>query len=138
VTVKEQLRGYRSLCKTIKSLEEEVDRLYLQATLPSVQGDAVRVQSTKAKDPIADVVAEYIDAMGTLKPLLESRIYQREQIEAMIDKLNQREQRLIRLRYIEGKTFEEIAVDMCYSWKQVHRIHGETLQKMSENVLFDL
>jgi DNA-directed RNA polymerase specialized sigma24 family protein len=44
---------------------------------------------------------------------------------------------LLMHRYIEGKKFEEIAVGMNYSWRQIHRLHTRALNKiMSDNVTF--
>lgn len=34
---------------------------------------------------------------------------------------------LLHLRYIDGKTWEEIAVEMNYSYRQVLRLHGDAL-----------
>lgn len=39
-------------------------------------------------------------------------------------------QTLMLYRYINGMTFEEIAVRMHYSWRQVYRKHGEALAKL--------
>lgn len=43
-----------------------------------------------------------------------------------------RHRKILRLRYIDGKTFEEIAVDIKYSWKQTRRLHAAALVKMEE------
>ena len=32
-------------------------------------------------------------------------------------------------KYIEKKTFEDIASEMKYSWRQIIRIHGRALQE---------
>lgn len=53
-------------------------------------------------------------------------------IETAIEKLEPRERRLVRLHYIDGLTWEQVAVEMTYSWRQVHRIHGEALEKLKE------
>ena len=50
------------------------------------------------------------------------------EIETLINKLPTREQYLVRARYMEKKTWEQIAVEMCYSWPQVHRIHSNALR----------
>jgi hypothetical protein len=35
---------------------------------------------------------------------------------------------LIRLHYIEGRIWEEVCIEMAYSWMQVHRIHAKALE----------
>lgn len=37
---------------------------------------------------------------------------------------------LLLKRYVECTSFEKVAVDMCYSIRQVWRLHGEALLKM--------
>lgn len=37
---------------------------------------------------------------------------------------------LLKLRYIDGLTFEEISVRMHYSWRQVVRMHGTALDQI--------
>ena len=39
---------------------------------------------------------------------------------------------ILRLRYLSGKTFEQIAVEIRYSYKQTCRLHGRALLKMEE------
>jgi DNA-directed RNA polymerase specialized sigma subunit len=41
---------------------------------------------------------------------------------------NEDEQEVLRLRYIKGLKWEEVALKMNYSWKQVHRIHSSALK----------
>ncbi len=37
-------------------------------------------------------------------------------------------QTLLRYRYLEGLTWEKIAVELNYCWRQVIRLHGRALQ----------
>ena len=43
-----------------------------------------------------------------------------------------RHRKILRLRYVDGKTFEEIAVMIKYSYKQTRRLHAAALWKMEE------
>ena len=53
-------------------------------------------------------------------------------IEMMIDSLEPAERKLMRHRYIEGLTWENVCVAMNYSWRQTHNIHGQALDKLVE------
>ena len=50
-----------------------------------------------------------------------------------IEKLpNETEKTLLMLRYINGKTFEQVAVEMGYSWRHTLRLHGQALAHFME------
>ena len=42
---------------------------------------------------------------------------------------------IFRKRYLELKTWEQICVDLDYSWRQTHRLHSKALSdfKMAQN-----
>ena len=55
----------------------------------------------------------------------------RRQTGAAIDAVpDPRLRELLRLRYIEGLSFEQIAVKMGYCWRQVVRLHGVALSEV--------
>ena len=59
------------------------------------------------------------------------RIRLSEQIEDAIASVeDERLRLLLRYRYIEGWTWEHIAVELNYSWRQVVRIHGQALSEV--------
>ena len=61
----------------------------------------------------------------------EIKLYNKQlEIENCINSLEPTERIIARSRYIEGKTFEQIAVDLNYSWRHTIRIHGKILQKI--------
>ncbi|MBO5917248.1 MAG: sigma-70 family RNA polymerase sigma factor, partial [Oscillospiraceae bacterium] len=51
-------------------------------------------------------------------------------IEDRIEALEPRARKLMRHRYIEGLSWEEVCVAMCYSWRQTHNIHGAALDAL--------
>ncbi|MGI5986232.1 MAG: sigma factor-like helix-turn-helix DNA-binding protein [Oscillospiraceae bacterium] len=56
----------------------------------------------------------------------------REEINAAIDMLaNREEQLLLRYRYLDGFSWEEISRMLCVSLRTVHRIHSSALQNFS-------
>ena len=56
----------------------------------------------------------------------------REEINAAIDKLeNREEQLLLRYRYLDNFSWEEIGRMLCVSLRTVHRIHGSALSNFS-------
>ena len=70
-----------------------------------------------------EVEARYREKVAQLTALLD-------EIEQSIEVLDPRERTLIRLHYIEGRIWEEVCIEMSYSWMQVHRIHAKALEKL--------
>lgn len=52
------------------------------------------------------------------------------EIEQAIEPLAPMERTLIRLHYFQGLTWEQVAVEMNYTWRHVHRLHGKALEKL--------
>ncbi len=68
---------------------------------------------------LEDRITAEIDRLVNLKT---------EVLAAIEDMENTEEKLLLKYRYFEGRTWEEIAVRMSVSIRTVHRIHGLTLQ----------
>lgn len=53
-------------------------------------------------------------------------------IETALETLGPTERTLMRLRYIEGLSWQAVSLRIHYSWKQTHRIHKNALRKLAE------
>lgn len=99
---------------------EKVTPAYSQA--PASGGD-VR--------PGEDVLLRLGDLAVELTHQRDKLIQLRRKIGAAIDAVpDARLRELLRLRYIDELSFEQIAVRMGYSWRQVIRLHGAALTKV--------
>ena len=62
---------------------------------------------------------------------IEEQIAMKAEILGTIMQLEDRRHRLILMEYyVEMKTFEQVAVDMNYSWRQIMNIHGHALKEV--------
>lgn len=125
---KRELRQYRALLAEIALLEEEQRRI-AEGALSAVALTGMPKGSGTADDT-GRLAARLADLAYLIAAKLEEAIAVRLQIERAIEGLDGQERVLMRLRYIEGKTWEEIAVAMHYAWAQVHRIHARALIKL--------
>lgn len=130
---KEQLRAYRAIRlerdKLLDMLRELETTIYSPA-IPKLDpapgggrngASPVEIAATKhdeLRTRYLQKVAELEDAMA--------------KVEAAIETLDHRDRALVRLYYIQGKTWEEVCVEMSYSWRQIHRIHSEVLKKLRD------
>ncbi len=127
---KHELQQYRWAQKNIDRLEERLLELETEAT---------RITTRLTKDPkgggsvdkISALVAQVMDTRDKINARLHDAYNMQVRIEVAIGALPEREKYLIRARYLEGKSWEQIAVDMSYSWQWVHRIHSRALKMIS-------
>lgn len=80
---------------------------------------------------IENDTAKIVDLENTLradKKRLVEAIAEIKQLISLVDEplLN----RILAKRYLQYEKWEEIAVDLRYSWKQIHRLHGKALSKI--------
>lgn len=129
MTAKEWLSRARSIEGELDALNEarEIMEAQLTRAVQTLTGDTV--QSTK--DPHA------FDRLGELtwQIMEQTRELDRvkAEIEAVIRKVeNGKYRELLVRRYLNGKTFEAVAVEMHYTWRQVHRLHGRALIAVAE------
>ena len=124
---KEYLKSYRRAIKREQDILDEIQRLRLDKMFPSVVNDGMPHGSSHSD--LSDYAAILDEQIELLKEerLEKVRCYQK--IERQIRQMeNEDEQEVLRLRYILGMKWEEVAVKMDYSWRQIHRIHSSALK----------
>lgn len=125
---KEQLRQYQYIEREIKLLQADVCQV--RDSLQSAQILSDMPKGGNNADRIADTIAKIVDIEAIIHYKIRQLIELRGEIEATIDGLPSDQRVLMRLRYIEGCSFEAIAVNLNYSWRHTHRLHGNALQKI--------
>ena len=129
-SIKRDLQEYQWYQKKIQQLEDRLLELETRATkITTTLSDMPRGGGTR--DKIGDVVAEIVAVQDKINEELVTSYKILDRIESMIASLPQREQFLMRARYLEGKSWEIICVEMNYEWAQVHRLHAEALKEVS-------
>jgi len=130
---KKELQEYYWAQKNIEKLENRIDELMAIAMrqTTTIKGDADSIHGVGYQDRMGEVLAEIADLRTELKNQLQKSYEQQVKIEKAISELPEREKYLIRARYIERKSWEQIAVEMNYAWAQVHRIHAEALKLLA-------
>lgn len=122
------LRQYRHLLREIRELEREkkhvLDR-YLAPPQPTGMPGA-----HDDGDRIGDIVAKRDRYQRLIDKKLGELIDLRHEIEKAIENLPSEDRRLIRLRYIEGWSWQRVADALHYSVRQALRHHGRILQQM--------
>lgn len=127
--IKKRLYSYVNLQRERQQIIEERERL-----LARLGPGAQNLDGMPRNQGKGDALANGVAAAADLLTMYEAKAYElakaQKDIEKMIEGLEPVERMLARFRYIEGHTWEEVCVDMSYSWRQVHRIHGRILDKL--------
>ena len=133
MTTKEYLCQISRLDRMINNKLSEISQLRELAMSVSAVKNEERVQTTPNFDKIGTVYCK-IEAMEEkLDKLIDEFVDKKNLIISQIDKIeNETYYEILFERYIEKKTFEKIADEMTYSWRQVIRLHGRALQEFEK------
>lgn len=129
--IKQKLHSYNATRHECKQIADQLTALETTATSPRIQALDGMPHGHGGGDAMAGIVAELVKMEEKYKAKLHRLNASLAEVEDMIDSLEDPvERRLMRCRYIEGLIWEEICVEMGYSWRQTHRIHGGALDKL--------
>lgn len=124
---KEYLNSYKILCRKLESLEEQLQSLREVEQSAKVQSISDMPRGSKQLD-LSDYMVK-IEVVFTKIVRAKSECLKRKlEIESRIaDMPNGIEADILRKRYLEFKTWEQICVEIEYSWMQTHRFHSKAL-----------
>lgn len=84
-------------------------------------------------DRIGTKQAKIDEMERKIDSLVDDYIIKRDQIVSQIDSMeDENVYNVLFSKYIEKKTFEVIATEMNYSWRQTIRLHGIALKKFEQ------
>lgn len=128
---KKELHELFWMKKNIKRMEEKLIELEAKATQITIQLSKEPKGTNSVVDKLGETVSKIVDLQNEINDQLKIYYKKVRYIEKAIEKLPPREALLIRLRYLDQKRWEEICVEMNYSWRQIHYIHAEVLKMLA-------
>ena len=127
---KRYLNGYRDCTRRERQLQEQIDALRSQQMFPSVNHDGMPHGNTHSD--LSGYVARLDALISQLEHEQALAVRQYKEIHDRIYKMqNRAEKEVLIRRYLMGKTWEQIAVEMNYTYRHVTRLHGAALQSFS-------
>lgn len=127
----EYLSQYRKLGKRIEQLSTE-RAMWLSRACKTTQTISDMPKAKNGAQGDSSEVAQYIEIGEEITRELRNLHRLRREIRAVITTLEDDIlQTLMLYRYIDGMTFEEIAVKMNFSWRWTITLHGRALEKLS-------
>lgn len=127
------LKQYTQLEAEIRGLENDLYKQELKlGRITSRLSTAPKGGGSIHKNPDYDTVDIIADMVKALNLKINSSIAIRLNIEELINNVENYTQRLLlRYRYINGFSFERIAVELNYSWRHTHRLHSKALDNIN-------
>lgn len=136
MTAREWLSRYRELIEEIDRETREAHYWEDKAVSLSSQKLSLAPKS-KALKSMPDYVAEFLDIAAHCSELGREAQKAKDEILEAIDSLEELEQRrVLRLKYVDGKTYQQIADHLHYSKRQIYRIHGRALKRVTQCHLY--
>ena len=132
MTAKEYLKQIRKANIMIDYKQRQLDELRELCTSITSPINSDKVQTSGVSDKIGDTVSKIIDLQNIINSDIDRLVDLKQEIMAVIDKLDATYLQLIYLRYFEFRTWEQIACEMNYSCPWIWKLHGEALQNVSE------
>ena len=130
---KQYLNQISRLDRMIQNKLAEISQLRELAMSVSAVKNEERVQTTPNFDKIGTAYCKIEEMEEKLDKLIDEYVDKKNLIISQIDKIeNETYYEILFARYIEKKTFEKIADEMTYSWRQIIRLHGGALQEFEK------
>lgn len=130
---KQNLQRYREIMLEAEQLQEQMKRLESTIIFPSQKLKDLPPSSFD-NDKMAKIVEKLLALQDLYAKKLSDSCAAQLEVESYISSLPEREQRLMRYRYIEGLTWEQVADKMGYGWAQIHRIHNKALETLKLDI----
>lgn len=130
---KEYLQQIRSLdIKINNRIKQREDLLSRITSMSLATADPDRVQTGRNFDPLGSDMAKYLDMEREINVMIDSLIDLKDKIIGQIHQLpDPAHIDLLYKRYVEYKTWELIAVEMNYTIRWIHCLHGQALQEFA-------
>ena len=132
---KEYLQQVRNADIKINDKMEELADLEVLATKLGSLSDGDRVQASSSQDKMADIVCRIADLKSEIQTEINSLLELKRQVREVIEKVS--EPVLISVlhkRYLQYKSWEQIAVEMGFTYRWCTKLHGKALQEV-ENII---
>lgn len=133
MTTKEYLGQISRLNRIINNKLIEISQLRELACSISAVKNEERVQESPIPDKIGEKCAKIWEMEKKLDEMIDDYVDKKEIIIKQIDRMEDEVlYEILFSRYIEKKTFEKIASDMEYSFRQIIRLHGKALHEFEK------
>lgn len=130
---KRELQNYRQLNKRISEMYERIGNLMDRATRSTPSAEAEPVSGSGDHSRVEQTIVTKVDLERKLDAMIDDCRARRDAIQNAIQAMpDMREQRLLELRYIDGRSWVNIMIRMEISESWSHVLHETALMHFAE------
>lgn len=123
----------RNLESKMKILKEEIDTLREMVVSTGATQQGERVLSSGTQDKMAETICKINEKECEWNDLMREFALARANVIINIQKLNNPEyEQILYKRYCQSKKWEEIALEMNYTYQWVCKLHGRALLELDK------
>ena len=127
---KQFLSRYLNITEHLRQMEEELEALRQEDGSISMQIDGMP-HGTKLSDRTGQMAVRLAEITVEIMDERTKAIEERNEIRNVILRVGDHNlSHILRRRYIDGKTWEEIAVEMNYTYRWTLTLHGRALEEV--------
>ena len=127
-----ELEQYRVMQRTIDNMKERIEQMTTRINATNRQPREIDIQYTpdpKAVEELLVALADLCELYGQTQVKAERLCYD---LERRIGEVSGIPGLILEWRYIQGFSFERIAVKLDYSYRQIRRLHVKALEEYAK------
>lgn len=132
MSAKEELSQYKFKAKRVQEALEEYEKYLDRATKVTAMMDENPAKTNTNSDKVGNNAAIMADLNNEYKERWVEAERRRLELVDNINKLKEPYRTILIERYIHDKNFENIAVELGYSYDRTIHLHGEALQEFEK------
>lgn len=128
---KKRLQQYQAIKRELKQIQEKIEEVEaIIYAAPASKLSAEPRGGGGISDPTGNGATKLHELRDLYKAIQAELTAEQLAIEKAIDSLDYTERTLLRYKYIDGHTWEEVCLLINYSWRQTHRLHAKALEQL--------
>lgn len=131
---KDDLKKYTETKREIEIIEDKLE--YLKEKKTSINSMIITDMpkgTFSDNDRFGQLLVQIEELTELYKKKMQNLLNEQIKIENVINELDDPLQRnIMRLRYLQGLSWEKICVEINYRWRQTHKYHSEALKKICD------
>lgn len=133
MTAKQYLKQIRKLDNLIATKLELLEKMRAMSTSVSQTFEPNKIKNKNLRNKTEDLIIKIVDLEREITDDIDRLVDLKRAILQKIDKLENKDYiRILIKRYLLDRTWEQIAVEMKYSFRHVIRMHGHALREFEK------